>query len=169
MRADAGSGDPPTLDPAIRLLRENDVDEVVAMMRVYYADDRYPFDEGTARGAVRGFLAEPARGRLWVFDAGDEAAGYFALTLGYSLEYGGRDAFLDELYVRPRYRGRGLGTRALATVKSAARELGVRALHLEVGRARPEVMAMYRKAGFVDNDRCLMTLRLACVPKRPLP
>ena len=41
------------------------------------------------------------------------AVGYLVLTLGYSLEYGGRDAFIDEVYIRSSYRGRGIGTAAL--------------------------------------------------------
>ena len=60
------------------------------------------------------------------------AIGYLVLTIGYSLERGGRDAFIDELYVRAERRGRGLGALAVATAEAAARRLGVRAVHLEV-------------------------------------
>jgi ribosomal protein S18 acetylase RimI-like enzyme len=61
----------------------------------------------------------------------------------------------------PARRGRGLGRAALEAVESAARELGVRALHLEVERENASAQALYRDRGFRDNDRRLMTKRLA--------
>lgn len=156
---DPGDGDDGK--PFIRPLRESDIDSVLEMMRGYYAEDGYPFDETVSRSTIRRFLDDPSIGRLWVFDDGGTAVGYFALTLGYSLEYQGRDAFLDELFLRYEFRGAALGARALETVISAARDLEVRALHLEVERDRPKVIDLYRRSGFVDNDRCLVTLRLS--------
>jgi ribosomal protein S18 acetylase RimI-like enzyme len=82
------------------------------------------------------------------------------LTLGYSLEFGGRDAFVDELYVQPAYRGLGVGRQALAVLEKACRELGVRALHLEVGRTNLRAQALYKAAGFVDRGHFLLTKRL---------
>jgi ribosomal protein S18 acetylase RimI-like enzyme len=46
-------------------------------------------------------------------------------------------------------------------VRSAALSLGVRALHLEVGRDNSAAQALYRRAGFEDSGRQLLTLRLA--------
>jgi ribosomal protein S18 acetylase RimI-like enzyme len=77
------------------------------------------------------------------------------------MEYGGRDAFIDDLFIRPAFRGKGLGRSALAEVRSAALSLGVRALHLEVGRDNSAAQALYRRAGFEDSGRQLLTLRLA--------
>jgi GNAT superfamily N-acetyltransferase len=51
------------------------------------------------------------------------------LTLGYSLELLGRDAFIDEFYFRETYRGRGWGRQAIAFVEDAARSLGVNSIH----------------------------------------
>ena len=83
--------------------------------------------------------------------------GYVVLTLGYSLEYHGMDAFVDELYVAPNERGHGLGKRALALVETGCRKLGVRALHLEVEQNKLAAQELYRKWGFSDHRRYLMT------------
>ena len=82
-------------------------------------------------------------------------------SLGWSLEYGGRDAFIDEIFVSPSYRDRGLGRRALDAIAEACLELEVRALHLEVERDNVRASELYRKWGFEDSDRRLMTRRLA--------
>ena len=75
---------------------------------------------------------------------------------GYSLEYQGHDAFIDELYLRSHYRRQGIGAQSLRFVENAARSLGVRALHLEVERGNTAAQAFYRQVGFADHDRYLM-------------
>lgn len=79
------------------------------------------------------------------------------LCLGFSLEYKGRDAFVDEIYIRAAFRGQGLGKRALEFPEAECRALGVQALHLEVERANTNAQEVYRKHGFIDQDRYLMT------------
>ena len=88
---------------------------------------------------------------------GDAPVGYLALTFGFSLEFHGRDAFIDELYIRPTHRGRGWGTRAIGHAETVALTAKVRAVHLEVGRGNAAAQAFYRKAGYADHDRYLMT------------
>jgi GNAT superfamily N-acetyltransferase len=132
---------------------------MLGLMERFYAEARYPFRRDNARAAVEALLADPALGRAWLFRDGGDAVGYFVLTLGFSLEYGGRDAFVDELFVSPTHRGRGLGRRALEVIDEACRELGVRALHLEVEMENLPAAELYRKRGFEDHDRRLMTRR----------
>ena len=78
-------------------------------MRAYYREDDYPFDEALAARAIRELLANEQLGWLWVIESNHEIVGYLAVTLGFSLEYRGRDAFIDELYLRPEARASGLG------------------------------------------------------------
>ncbi len=135
----------------------DDGEAILGLMEKFYVGERYPFDRDRARAALMPFLAEPALGRSWLFRDGDMPVGYFVLTLGWSLEYGGRDAFVDELFVTPSHRGRGLGRRALETIEEACRELSVQALHLEVEKENLPAAELYRKRGFEDHDRRLMS------------
>ena len=119
---------------AIQFANRNDLDQVASMVGEYHSA------EGLCRSAagiatmLKRFLADPALGRLAVIRAAGEPAGYALLSFGLSLEYGGRDAFVDEIYLRAEYRGRGWGRRLLEFVEAEARRCGVRALHLEVSR-----------------------------------
>lgn len=133
------------------------VDLLVEFMREFYEFDRHAFDDGVARTALREILGDDSFGRVWLIEVDGSAVGYVVLTLGFSLLYHGRDAFIDEIYVRESYRGRGVGRRSLQFVEGVCRELGVRALHLEVGRTNANAQAVYRRAGFVDHDSQLMT------------
>jgi ribosomal protein S18 acetylase RimI-like enzyme len=145
------------MDPTFRLATDSDIDTLIGMMREFYAIDAYPFDEGAARRALEGLLRDPALGRVWLIHDGDTAIGYVVLTFGYSLEFHGRDAFVDELFVRPSHRRRGVGTRAMRLVEGVCRDLGVHALHLEVERANAVAQHLYRTFGLQDHARYLMT------------
>lgn len=126
-------------------------------MREYYAFDRHAFDENLARGALLGLLGDPSLGRVWLILDGRTAVGYIVLTFGYSLEFLGHDAFIDEFYLRETYRGRGWGREALQLVEEAACRFDVRSFHLEVTRHNTSALAFYRKPGFADHEHFLMS------------
>jgi ribosomal protein S18 acetylase RimI-like enzyme len=135
----------------------SDADALVEMMRALYEHDRTPFDEPAHRAALAQLFADDSYGVVYLLLSGGAAAGYVVVTFGFSLEFRGRDAFIDELFVRGEFRGRGLGASALRFAEGVCRERGVRALHLEVERANAGAQSVYRRAGFKDHDRYLLT------------
>ena len=134
---------------------------LLELMRELYRHERMAWDERAARAALHGVLADPSLGRGVLIELDGAVAGYLVVCFGWSLEFQGRDAFVDEIYVREGFRGRGFGTRALEIAAELCRANGVRALHLEVERRNTRAQAVYRKAGFVDREHYLMTRRLA--------
>lgn len=46
-------------------------------------------------------------GQIWLIKYQNQAIGYVVLTFGYSLEDGGRDGWIDELYIQANYQGQG--------------------------------------------------------------
>lgn len=126
-------------------------------MREFYAGERLPYDETVLRRALQALWAEPLHGGAWLARVHENAVGYGILCCGFSLEYGGRDAFVDELYVRPDWRGMGIGNRLLDAMVSRCREAGIAALHLEVDHDNPGGKRLYARRGFVDHQRHLMT------------
>jgi len=115
------------------------------------------FDEAIARATLRRFLKLPQFGRIWLVFDGVDLAGYIILTVGFSFEFHGHDAFIDELYIAPAYRRRGFGRRAVEYVEQKAREMGVNAIHLEVDDGNDPALELYRRTGYEDHDRFLMT------------
>ena len=115
------------------------------------------FDEHAALATFRRFLALPAFGKTWLLFEGDLLVGYIVLTIGFSFEFHGHDSFIDELYVEPAYRRRGFGRQAVEFIEKRAREMGVNAIHLEVDRGNDPAFELYRRTGFEDHDRFLMT------------
>ena len=133
---------------------------LLELMREFYRHEAMAWDEPAARAALHGLLADARLGRALLIEVDGALAGYVAVCFGYSLEFLGRDAFVDELYVREAFRNRGLGVRALEIAAELCRESGVRALHLEVEHRNARAQAIYRKAGFADREHYLMTRKL---------
>lgn len=77
------------------------------------------------------------------------------------MEYGGPNAFVDDLFVRAPFRRAGLATAALSELRAFCVERGVRAIHVETGRDNLAAQTVYRRVGFVSTDRQLLSLKLA--------
>jgi ribosomal protein S18 acetylase RimI-like enzyme len=149
------------MEPTFKLADQADLDTLLDFAREYYEFDGHHYDRHAVRAALDGLMRKPAFGRVWLICDDELPVGYVILTIGYSIEYRGHDAFVDELYLRESHRGRGWGRAALACVEQACRELGICALHLEVERENTAAQALYRKFGFEDGDRYLLNKWLA--------
>lgn len=123
-----------------------------------YAQEGIPYEREAAAEALRPLLAGHAPGAVWVLRAGEAAIGYLALIFSYYLEFG-PTSILDEVYVTPAWRGRGIGARAVAFAEAESLRRGMRKMRLEVERHNP-ARALYMRNGFVAHDRDLMTRSL---------
>lgn len=144
-------------DPQFRVAIESDADLLLDFMRSYYEFDGHGFDREKARGALVSLLRDPNLGRAWLILDDGSPIGYIVICVGYSLEWLGRDAFVDEFYLREEYRGRGWGQKIMTFVEDAARDLGVRALHLEVVDGNEPAGHLYRKLGFQPHHSTLLS------------
>jgi diamine N-acetyltransferase len=151
---------PDPSQPEFHLGTPADAELLLDLMRDYYAFDGHRFEREKARTALLVLLQNPAFGLAWLILDSATPVGYIVLCFGYSLEYLGRDAFIDEFYLIESHRGRGWGEKTFASVRAQAQLQNVRAIHLEVVRRNSAALEFYRKLGFKDHDHHMMTLRL---------
>ena len=130
------------------------------LMLEFYAHEGLTLGERTLN-AFRMLAADEKLGRAWIIQAPDDVVGYIIVTNCFSLEFAGRYALVDELYVREGWRGRGIGARALELAAEACRELGVAAVRLEVDTWNTRAMELYRRLGFELQERYLMSRWIA--------
>lgn len=133
-----------------------DLAPLEALVRAYYRADGHGFDEQRQPAALRTIAAGSEWVRGWLVTLAGEVIGYFVVTISFSVESGGRDGFLDELYLVPEVRNRGLGRRLLGMIHKEARTLGLNRLYLEVEHHNPAIR-LYRRAGYRDHTRYLMS------------
>jgi ribosomal protein S18 acetylase RimI-like enzyme len=140
----------------LRPAGSDDLPLLLGYMRGYYEHDRIALDEEAARAALERPIKDGQIGRVWLIEESGRPVGYVVALFGWSLEFHGRDAFLDELFIDPEFRGRGTGMRAMAQVESELRKAGVRAMHLEVERSNAGAQRFYASLGFEDRSRFFM-------------
>jgi GNAT superfamily N-acetyltransferase len=126
--------------PRFRRAYLADLDSVLPLVEAYYAFDEIPYDEGAIRRGLQELLTDSPLGGVWFIEHERDIAGYFVLTLGFDLEFGGRVGVLTELYLVPGARRRGLGTATLELV---------------------EALSFYAKFGMTAYDRVAMSKRLS--------
>jgi GNAT superfamily N-acetyltransferase len=146
----------------MRRASPNDIPLLVGLMTEFYAEAGYELNHGRAIGAFAAILADERLGFVWIIQAEHQDVGHIVLTLKYAMEYSGLVARLDDLYVKPDWRNKGLSTSALVEVRNFCEQLGIRALTVEVSHSNGPAQTVYRRVGFAEAaDRQLLALALA--------
>jgi ribosomal protein S18 acetylase RimI-like enzyme len=146
---------------AMRRASEHDLAALLELMQEFYGEAGYSLNPDRARAAFLPLLSPGQLGQVWLAEFEGRVAGHMVLTFCYGMQYGGRTAFIDDLFVRPALRNHGVGRALVEHARAICEELGVRAVHLEVARANGPAQAIYRAVGFDSTDRELLTLALA--------
>ena len=80
------------------------------------------------------------------FEVDGILAGYGMVTRSYSTERGGICVWIEDIYIKPAYRGQGIGSAFLRFVEEA--NPGAVRLRLEAEPENEHAMHVYQKAGF---------------------
>lgn len=146
--------------PVWRKAVATDVPDIAAMAVDFYRHEHLEFIPRRFTAALRGLLKSKSCGAAWLIESDGKAIGYVIVCCGYSIEYGGITALVDELYVHAAHRARGIGTATLEFLSCEAKARGWPAIQLEVVRANVRAAALYKRNGFEDIGRTLLTRRL---------
>ncbi len=134
--------------------------EVLDMMENFYEIDNYPFDRLRSMQNLKLFISDKNLGRIWRIICDQMTAGYLILTFGFSFEHNGRDAFIDELFLKPEYRSRGIGKIVMKFIDNEARRLGIHIVHLEVEQHNTGGYNLYESMGYRSNGRALLSKKI---------
>lgn len=141
----------------LHLATPKDLDRLATMVAAFHLEEGLPTTEAMRHAALQPLLDGSPHGAIWLIGPQIAPVGYVCVSFGWSLELGGLDGMVDELWIREKVRGRGMGTEALAALQKALQPAGVKALSLEVAHGRDNARRLYRKAGFAPRDYHLMT------------
>ena len=123
-------------------------------MEEFYAEASYPLDRQWADRSFTALLTDPSLGCVWLVRCGPEIVGHVVLTVRFSMEHGGLDAFVDDLFVRPGHRRSGAATVALNALFTECRRRGILAVQVEVGQDNVAANALYARFGLaLRSDR----------------
>ena len=147
-----------TMRVRLRVAKPSDLALLTSMAVRFNDEDRHPLSRG-GRAALKTLCIGTPHGQAFMIEDGDVTVGYLVIGLGFSIEYAGVDGFLDEFFIEPAHRGRGLGTAALIELGKVARRTKIKALHLEAMPGNDGAARLYHRLGFKLSDRRLMSKR----------
>jgi GNAT superfamily N-acetyltransferase len=139
----------------IRRAVSDDLDRLVGMHARFCAADGHDFDEEKARQALAPLLDDDRTGLVWLAED-DDGEGYAVVTWGWSVESGGPDALLDEIYADPA--GRGIGAALLEAILAELSARGsVSRIFLETEQGNEAARRLYRRHGFEQEPSVWMS------------
>ncbi|MEC7793480.1 MAG: GNAT family N-acetyltransferase [Pseudomonadota bacterium] len=146
---------------ALHLAGPEDLPRLLPLVAAFHEEFGLPLDDDHRIQALAPLLDGSPYGAVWLMGPSRAPIGYIILTFGWSVEFGGMDGFVDELYVRPAVRRRGIATEVLEQLPKTLAETGLRALHLEVREDDDKTVKMYRRQLFKPREGyMLMTKKI---------
>ena len=127
----------------IRRAVPGDLDRLVDLHREFCAVDAHPFDVGRATAALAPLLDDDRHGVVWIVDS---PPAYAVLTWGWSIEAGGAEAVLDEIFVAER--DAGVGSSLIQHALDVGRRRGLSRILLVTETHNQRVREFYERHGF---------------------
>ena len=141
-------------------LEISDISIITQMMQDFYAIDNYPMDVEVAKTLFQEFITHEHLGKSWLIYSENEIVGYIILTFIFSFEYGGKIAFVDELFIKETARGKGFGKEAIQFIQAEVPKLSLKLLYLEVELHNENAQKLYLAHDFELHNRKLMKYKV---------
>jgi ribosomal protein S18 acetylase RimI-like enzyme len=144
----------------IRLVTAEDLDAVTALLVAQLREHRIDTPAAKVASAVEAVVQHPERGRILIAIEDGTPIAVAAMSFVWPIEHGAKSAWLEELYVTPTARGRGIGTKLLREALRTATEAGAVAVDLEVDVDHERAARLYEREGFATLPRARWVRRL---------
>ena len=141
-------------------LEISDISIITQMTQDFYAIDNYPMDVEVAKELFQEFISNENLGKSWLIYSENEIVGYIILTFIFSFEYGGKIAFVDELFIKETARGKGIGKEAIQFIQKEVPKLSLKLLYLEVEPHNENAQKLYLAHDFELHNRKLMKYKV---------
>ena len=140
------------MSAVLTLAGPDHLDRLLTLVSAFHDEANITLTDKARRDGVAPLLDGIPHGCAYLIGPPRAPIGYVVITFGWSLEFGGLDAIIDELYIRPGVRGRGIASEALTALPRALKDGGLRAIHLEVDSNNAAALKLYKRAGFAPRE-----------------
>ena len=131
----------------IRPARPEEVEELLPLIRAYCEFyEAFPPDGGL-REMARALIADPEQGALFIARDGEDAVGFAALAWKWSSLRGARIGVMEDLFVVPEARGRGIADALIEACADRCRERGAPAMEWLTAPDNHRAQVVYDRAG----------------------
>lgn len=131
----------------IRKIMQADTAEVLEMMRVFYASPAVQTNgsEEIFQADIEACLGDCPYLEGYVFADGSVIQGYAMLAKSFSTEYGKPCIWIEDIYIKPEFRGTGIGTAFFSEIE---RRYPDALFKLEVEQENEGAVRLYQRCGY---------------------
>lgn len=142
-------------------MRKGDETIVTQYIKNLFEEDPTPQGMSNAKikRTIRTLLKQKEKGTIFVFEIGKEIIGYSILINFWSNEYGGNIVYIDELFVRKEWRGKGVATKFIQYLAKKRINNAV-SLFLEVTPQNKKAEELYKRLRFEVHKNKRLTKEL---------
>ena len=135
------------MQSAIRGMEEKDRNQVLEMMRVFYASPAVLSNgsEEIFEADFAACISDSPYLEGYIFESAEGIQGYAMVAKSFSTEFGKPCIWIEDIYVKDAYRGLGIGSRFLKFIESKYPNA---ILRLEVEAENERAVNVYQKCGF---------------------
>ena len=133
----------------IRKMQRTDSAIVINMMRKFYTSPAVITNgsEKIFADNVENILSGTTCAEGFVFEVDKKIIGYGITARSYSTEFGGECIWIEDIFIEPEYRGRGIGTKFIQHVKKL---YPAKILRLETEHDNDAALKIYKRLGFKE-------------------
>lgn len=135
------------------------LDKLVSLVAAFHAEAGIEMSDEQRRIGLAPLLEGIPHGAAYLIGPPRAPIGYVVISFGWSVEFGGLDAMIDEIYVRPGVRKRGIASETMIALPRALAQGGLCAIHLEVDRENTAALKLYQRAGFRGREKSMLMSR----------
>ena len=131
----------------IRLMQEKDKNSVLDMMRVFYTSPAV-LSNGSEEifcADIDNCIGNSPYLEGYVFENDNELLGYGMIAKSFSTEFGKPCIWIEDLYIKPEFRGKGIGSAFFSHVE---KKYPNHIYRLEVEEENERAICVYKKNGF---------------------
>ena len=131
----------------IRLMTAEDTESVLEMMRVFYASSAVATNgsEEIFRNDIDNCIGDCPFLEGYIFSYNNSIVGYAMLAKSFSTEFGKPCIWIEDIFVKPEFRGMEIGTKFFAYIEQKYSNCIFR---LEVEEYNQGAIKLYKKSGY---------------------
>ena len=133
----------------VRKMQKEDKEDIILMMKTFYSSDAV-FTNGSEEIFNNDFencVNNSPYLEGYVFYNEKEIQGYAMIAKSFSTEFGKACYWIEDLYIKPAYRGLGIGTEFFSYIEKLYPDVIFR---LEVEKENERAVHVYKKCGFTS-------------------